>query len=150
MFVRLFFSSTLSVVFCVSVKKCVMPLVKNHYMNHWPWVVWFKEAEIVGSGDQGYCHRIFLNEKNKEASPCLVSVIHFLLLPRLQRLNRENKAIKVLTLKWYLFFPSNPMIIHSRRRRLRYICQVVQSFNNDNCNPIMKIFYEAVVLLPTW
>ena len=34
-----FFSSTLSVVFYVAVKKCVMPLVgskRNHWMNHWP------------------------------------------------------------------------------------------------------------------
>ena len=32
-FVRLFFSSTLSVVFCVSVKKCVMPVVGDE-INH--------------------------------------------------------------------------------------------------------------------
>ena len=25
-----------------------MPLVKNHWTNHWPWVVWVKEADIVG------------------------------------------------------------------------------------------------------
>ena len=47
------FSSTLSVVFCVYVMKCVMPLVGNHRMNHWPWVVWFKEAKIVGVGRPG-------------------------------------------------------------------------------------------------
>ena len=40
-FVRLFFSSTLSVLFCEAVKKIVIPLVGNHWMNHWPWVVWF-------------------------------------------------------------------------------------------------------------
>ena len=38
-------SSTLSVVFRVSVMKCVIPLVGNekrkHLMNHWSWVVWF-------------------------------------------------------------------------------------------------------------
>ena len=41
-FVRLFFSSTLSVVLCVFVKKCEIPLTrneKNHKLNHWPWVV---------------------------------------------------------------------------------------------------------------
>ena len=52
-FVRLFFSSTLSVVFCVFVKKRVMPVIGNHWMNHWPWVVWFKEDEIVGVGRPG-------------------------------------------------------------------------------------------------
>ena len=42
-----------SVVFCVSVKKYVMLLIGNHWMNHWSWVVWFKEAEIVGVGRRG-------------------------------------------------------------------------------------------------
>ena len=25
-----------------------MPMVGNHWMNHWSWVVWFKETDIVG------------------------------------------------------------------------------------------------------
>ena len=47
-------SSTLSVVFYVAIKKCVIPLVgnekeKNQKMNHWPRVVWFKDV-VVGIG----------------------------------------------------------------------------------------------------
>ena len=57
-FVHLFFSSTLLVVFCVSIQKCVMPLVGNHLMNHWPLVVWFKEAKIVGVGQPGVLSHI--------------------------------------------------------------------------------------------
>ena len=56
-FARLSFSPTLSVVFCVAVKKYVISLVWNHSINHWLWVVWFKEAKIVGVGrPKGYYH----------------------------------------------------------------------------------------------
>ena len=55
-FVCLFFSSTLSVVLCVSVKKCENPWLEmrkttRRITGH----EWFKEAEIVGSVG-GYCH----------------------------------------------------------------------------------------------
>ena len=43
----LFVSSTRSVVFCVSVKKCVMPLVGKHLMDHWT-LVRVNDFEIVG------------------------------------------------------------------------------------------------------
>ena len=59
-FVSLFFFFTLSVVLCVSVKKCVIPLVGNHWTNHWPWEVWFNDIDIVGVGRPGVIsHRYF-------------------------------------------------------------------------------------------
>ena len=57
-----FFSSTPSVVFCVSIKKCVMPLVGNHWMNHWPTVVGFKGAGSVGSASEGVLSQHILEQ----------------------------------------------------------------------------------------
>ena len=85
-FVRLFFSFTLSVVFCVSIEKSVMPLVGNHLTNHWPWVVWFKEAEIMGVGRwrcpwcNGYSRRKWTRRHEFKSSTRLIA-FHIALIP---------------------------------------------------------------------
>ena len=52
------FSPTPSVVFLVAIKKCVIPPVGTHWMNHGPWIVLVLRSSCIWGSRRGVSHWI--------------------------------------------------------------------------------------------